>query len=382
MYKNQQVNDGIKALRAGDARRAYALLSQAVESGAEDRNAVMALAISARALSRHEEALAAAEQLLGKEPENWQALIVKADALAASGKERRASACYLQALNAAPPENQLPQQARAELNRARKACSAAAIQYEEYLRARIRDLGLFDGKGRTRGEQAFDILFGRKQIYLQQPEKFYFPELPQIQFYNPAQFDWTQAVIAKTEIIRTELDNVLAHNYDFDPYVPKNSNTPHVRSDSLAGNADWGAFHLFKDGVMQTENARLCPRTIEALKSAPAPVVRGKSPIALFSRLKSGMRIPPHHGLMNTRLICHLPLIAPEGCVLRVGNQERAWRSGEMLIFDDSIEHEAHNPTTQDRIVLLFDIWRPELSEDERRFVSAVFEAIEEFGVF
>ena len=163
--------------------------------------------------------------------------------------------------------------------------------------------------------------------------------------------------------------------------MPRDSNAPHVSSHALAGNLDWGAFHLFKDGLIQEENARLCPKTMEALKAAPTPSVRGKCPVALFSRLRPGTRIPPHHGLMNSRLICHLPLIAPKGCVLRVGNQERVWRIGEMLIFDDSIEHEAYNPTSKDRIVLLFDIWRPELSEDERRFISALFEAIEEFGV-
>ncbi|MDZ7895829.1 MAG: aspartyl/asparaginyl beta-hydroxylase domain-containing protein [Sphingobium sp.] len=42
--------------------------------------------------------------------------------------------------------------------------------------------------------------------------------------------------------------------------------------------------------------------------------------------MEPGTRIKPHHGLLNTRLICHLPLIVPEGCALRVGAETRAWQ--------------------------------------------------------
>jgi aspartyl/asparaginyl beta-hydroxylase (cupin superfamily) len=48
-----------------------------------------------------------------------------------------------------------------------------------------------------------------------------------------------------------------------------------------------------------------------------------------------------------------------------------------MLIFDDTIEHEAWNDSGEDRVVLIFDVWRPELSEEERRAVAAIFEAID-----
>jgi aspartyl/asparaginyl beta-hydroxylase (cupin superfamily) len=75
----------------------------------------------------------------------------------------------------------------------------------------------------------------------------------------------------------------------------------------------------------------------------------------------------------NSRLICHLPLIVPPKCAFRVGNEVREWREGELLIFDDTIEHEAWNDSERDRVVLIFDIWRPELSERERQEVAALF---------
>ena len=95
----------------------------------------------------------------------------------------------------------------------------------------------------------------------------------------------------------------------------------------------------------------------------------------MFSLLRPRARIAPHTGVQNTRLVCHLPLIVPPGCGFRVGNEIRQWEEGKLLIFDDTIEHEAWNDSGEDRMVLIFDIWRPELSARERQEVSALFAA-------
>jgi aspartyl/asparaginyl beta-hydroxylase (cupin superfamily) len=106
------------------------------------------------------------------------------------------------------------------------------------------------------------------------------------------------------------------------------------------------------------------------------PHIAARSPMALFSSLRPGTHIAPHNGLLNTRLICHLPLIAPPGCTFRVGNETREWRQGKTIIFDDSIEHEAWNDAATIRIVLLFEIWRPELAAEERQALTVLYEAI------
>jgi aspartyl/asparaginyl beta-hydroxylase (cupin superfamily) len=118
-----------------------------------------------------------------------------------------------------------------------------------------------------------------------------------------------------------------------------------------------------------------------ALEQVPAPYVAGQTPCALFSKLAPGASIPPHHGVFTTRLICHLPLIVPENCgALRVGNYQREWREGEAFVFDDSVEHEAWNHSAQPRVVLLFDVWRPELTEEERHWVSQMLLAVDAYG--
>jgi aspartyl/asparaginyl beta-hydroxylase (cupin superfamily) len=93
----------------------------------------------------------------------------------------------------------------------------------------------------------------------------------------------------------------------------------------------------------------------------------------MFSLLRAGARIPPHTGTHNARLICHLPLLVPRDCGFRVGNEVRTWEEGKLLIFDDTIEHEAWNNSDQDRVVLIFDIWRPELTEQEKREIEVFF---------
>ena len=117
-----------------------------------------------------------------------------------------------------------------------------------------------------------------------------------------------------------------------------------------------------------------------ALEKVPISRIGHRTPAVLFSRLLPGAHIPPHHGMLNSRLICHLPLIIPAGCWLRVGNETREWEEGKLLIFDDSIEHEARNPSGETRIILLFDVWKPELGEDERAAISDIFEAIDAYS--
>jgi aspartyl/asparaginyl beta-hydroxylase (cupin superfamily) len=107
----------------------------------------------------------------------------------------------------------------------------------------------------------------------------------------------------------------------------------------------------------------------------PQPQIPGASPNAMFSMLAPHTTIPPHVGVNNARLVCHLPLIVPEGCWFRVGGETRYWKPGEALVFDDTIEHEAMNPTDELRIVFIFDLWHPDLSEVERDAVSALLKA-------
>lgn len=85
-----------------------------------------------------------------------------------------------------------------------------------------------------------------------------------------------------------------------------------------------------------------------------------------LSVLQPGTHIPAHFGGANVKLTLHLPLSIPEGdTAIRVGNETRTWKDGEMLIFDDTFDHEAWNRTGTARAVLLLKAYHPELSVEE-----------------
>jgi aspartyl/asparaginyl beta-hydroxylase (cupin superfamily) len=83
-------------------------------------------------------------------------------------------------------------------------------------------------------------------------------------------------------------------------------------------------------------------------------------------------KIPPHSGVANTRLVAHLPLIVPPDCGFRCGATTVTWEIGKPFVFDDTIEHEAWNNSDKLRVVLIFDLWVPQLSVRERAAISRI----------
>ena len=321
----------------------------------------------------------AIDSALARDPADVAALIHKADHLAVRGDVRAASAYYLQAVKIAAASPVPPGLLR-DVERARAACEALADRIEAALRERLAAAGLDSRAHLRRFAESLDIMFGHRRPYFQEPQYYFFPGLPQIQFYERDLFPWLGAVEAQTPAIRGELLAVMREPSAFQPYVQGDPSRPRKAQAGMLDNPDWSAFYLIKDGVRVEANAARCPRTLAALENVPFPRITGRTPSVLFSLLRCGAHIPAHNGFLNTRLICHLPLVVPPGCSFRVGNEIREWVEGSAWLFDDTIEHEAWNRSAATRVVLLFDVWRPELTEDERRLVTAMFEAIDAQG--
>jgi aspartyl/asparaginyl beta-hydroxylase (cupin superfamily) len=144
---------------------------------------------------------------------------------------------------------------------------------------------------------------------------------------------------------------------------------------ALNNNLDWTAIHLLQNGRRVETNAKHCPKTLAAVARMDQPHVPGASPNAMFSLLAPRTRIPPHTGVANTRLVCHLPLIVPPNCGFRVGATTRDWSVGEAFVFDDTIEHEAWNDSDELRVVLIIDLWPPALGAADRAAAAAVIGA-------
>jgi len=377
---NQLGRAGAEALGRQDYGAAGVLFEQIVAARPQDASAWYGLALARRGLVDEAGQLSALDQVLSAHPGHLPALLMKADHFAARGDGRAAAAFYRAVVARAPAFETLSSDLQAAVRRAERESARYAQDYEAHLRGALSKAGFDPAGSSQRFTQSLDLLLGKKQIYFQSPTAFYFPELPQRQFYERAEFPWLAELESKTGLIRDELLSVVRDDQAFRPYIQTNANRPPADYGDLLDSLDWSAFYLIEAGAEVTENAARCPRTMEALRAVPLSRAPGRTPSVLFSLLRPGARIPPHTGQMNTRLICHLPLIVPDGCALRVGNETRPWMEGQTLIFDDTIEHEAWNTSDQLRVVLLFDIWRPELSLDERDLVAAMLAAVDTYG--
>ena len=367
---------GATALRAGDAAGARRAFEAVVLANRASPQLVLMLADACARLGDFAAEDAALTAVLDADPRDLRALTIKGDRARERGDDRAAAAWYGMVISSAQLLSALTPEQDALVRRTAAALAQAQVRFEDHLRAAV---GGVDAGPRF--EEALAIVSGAAAPQLQQPTSFYYPGLPQTAFYDRAEFDWVRALEAATPAIRAELDAVTGTSIEgggFRPYVEADPSRPN-KGHALLDDPAWSAFHLIERGEPVAANAARCPVTIATLNAMPIPRIAGRSPMALFSVLEAHTHIPPHWGMLNTRLIVHLPLIVPPGCRLRVGNHVRTVVEGQAMIFDDSIQHEAWNDSDAVRVVLLFEIWRPELSEAERDALKGMFEAIGEY---
>ena len=370
--------DAIGRLRVGDARKARAMLEQicAPDSGADPQ--WLLLAHACRMLGDDSGEEQALQKLLAIDKRHLAALLLMAELKARTGDDRAANSFYRAALNMVGVGAAVSQDLRPKLKQAEEFLAGAHGRFEAFLLRKLEDSGLAGPDTPIAVRKAIDLLMGRREIFYQKPSLFYYPGMPQREFYERSEFPWLAEMEAAIPAMQEELHGVIARTREFQPYVQGHPNRPRPNN-PLLDDPSWGAHYFWKDGVEVTENSVHCPKTMAALAAAPIPVIQERSPMALYSVLEPDTHIAPHYGMLNTRLICHIPLILPPDCALRVGAETRPWQDGQALVFDDSFEHEAWNRSDRRRVILLFEIWRPEISETERGALTTIFEAINDY---
>ncbi|MBS0362144.1 MAG: aspartyl/asparaginyl beta-hydroxylase domain-containing protein [Proteobacteria bacterium] len=369
-----------RRLVAGDFAAGEALSRQALAADPGLAGAWLNLATALRGLARQDEELEALNQALALEPTNMRALLQSAALYEARQDSRTAAATYRKALMLIPPGVQIPAEMRSIVDHARRVVDANTQALESFLEAHLEAArGEFAGESMRRFDRSLETFLGRRRVYRPQPTFLYVPELPAIEFYDRGDFPWLDEIEAATDDIRQELVDVLADGQQaLEPYIALSAN-PDEKWRKLNNSKSWGVFYLWKAGEAQADNMARCPKTVAALSGWPKCELPGSAPTAVFSILEPRTRIPPHTGVNNARLICHLPLIIPPGCGFRVGAETRPWEPGKAFVFDDTIEHEAWNDSDDHRAVLIFDIWNPYVTEAERAMVSALTTGVEQF---
>ena len=369
---------GLRMMGRGEALKARELFERATLADPSHPALWSNLASSLHALSLPQQEMQAIERALALEPHHLTALLQKGALIEERGDARGAARIYRHALATVPPDATPPAALGAALEHAREAVrrddAALAGAIEQRLTA-LRERGR--GSRCPRVDRCIDLLTGKRSRYAPQPTFLYVPELPAIEFFERAEFPWLDAIEEATEDIRAELARVLASDQaGLQPYVAYGDGVPLDQWRELNKSRRWSAYFLWNEGVPQPEHLARCARTAEVLTRAPLCDVPEHGPNGFFSILDARTRIPAHTGVTNARLTVHLPLIVPPGCGFRVGSETREWIPGKAWVFDDTIEHEAWNESNAPRAILIFDIWHPDLSEDERNQVRATIEVI------
>jgi aspartate beta-hydroxylase len=371
----------LQAMSAGDLRGARSLLEGAVGRGHAGFPLWLNLAVVRRQLQDYDGSFAALREALALDNRNFAALLMQATLLDRLGRTKDAAKAYGIALVQAPEDAELDAPTRQAVQRAREVHARHVGELGRHIRdhaSGARDALSVTEKRRL--ESFIDTTLRVRKRYRQEPMEYWYPGLPDIEFYERSEFPWLPAFEAATPQIQRELARVLVEDEaGFGPYIHYDDHLPLDQWRELNKSPRWSAFHFYEQGREIPDRAARAPETMAAVRALPQAHVDLRSPTAMFSVLKPRTRIPPHTGIANFRLVVHLPLVLPADCGFRVGGETREWRIGEAWVFDDTIEHEAWNESDEVRIILICDIWSPRLSPAEREAIRAVIAATDAF---
>lgn len=168
-------------------------------------------------------------------------------------------------------------------------------------------------------------------------------------FFDPKKVPYRQLLEDGYEVIRKELLALIANeaNESWTSAYPQYVNG--------ATNDSWRTFDFLFFGIKNLESIKKCPATYQVIQQIPEIIT------AQFSFLSPKTHILPHKGYSKIILRNHLPLIVPDGekCGIKIVNETHHWKEGQLVTFDDSFEHEAWNNSDEYRVVLMFDVAKP-----------------------
>jgi aspartate beta-hydroxylase len=96
-----------------------------------------------------------------------------------------------------------------------------------------------------------------------------------------------------------------------------------VHDHTIVAKGEWRELPLFGNGSRHETNCAMCPHTAAAVARCPpaTDLAFAGGGETLFSVVRGGTHLRPHCGSTNARLTCHLGIVIPEGCRVRVGDE-------------------------------------------------------------
>jgi aspartate beta-hydroxylase len=377
---------GLAALRDGDIDRALLMLKRAAAVDGGQALTHLHLGRAHAAAFELDSAAAAYSKALAREPKLHAARLHLAQLHEKRGDTMRAVLTYARALNDAQAEGRwlnastTPAALQDAVDHAQQFVRGQRLaSFAELMEPFARQYG---GAALRRVEQAVRIhLHLEAPVFpdpRQKPTFLFFPGLPATPYLDKGLIPEIEGLEARTHEIRAELMALLPGAAGRERVF----HTGELEQANLRGLAEppsWNGYYFFRHGERRADNCAACPITAAALDALPLARVRDHGPEVLYSVFSPGTHLLPHCGVTNTRVVGHLPLMIPDDCALRVGGEDHHWREGEVVVFDDTFEHEAWNRSDQTRAVMIFDLWNPFLSQPERAVLAELVVAMGEF---
>lgn len=169
--------------------------------------------------------------------------------------------------------------------------------------------------------------------------------------FDASQFAWVKTLEDNWQAMRNELDAVLL-NKELIPAFHQIS----PDQTRISKGDHWKTFPLVVFHETSAINCKRCPQTAAVLEKIPG------LQNAWFSILAPGYHIPAHRGVTKAVIRVQLGLKIPkdrQNCTMRVDDVNFSWQEGKCVVLDDSFEHEVHNNTDEERVILFLDVDRP-----------------------
>lgn len=182
-----------------------------------------------------------------------------------------------------------------------------------------------------------------------------------IDFFDTKDLSWAKELEDNFSIIKDEIDKYIIENDD--------SIKPYFNKSLVTKDKSWRTFAFFFWGIHVKSNIKKCPKSYKIFKRIPGIVS------ASVSIMEPNTRIKPHRGDTNAIMRAHLPIEIPETlptCGIRVGETEKSWEPGKLIVFNDSNYHEAWNESDQRRYVVILDVIQEKFASKKNKVCSTV----------
>ena len=200
--------------------------------------------------------------------------------------------------------------------------------------------------------------------------------------------------------VESHWSDILAEYKKSAPDIPSDYQVDTEHHTLHKGSWDWHSYMLkghCQDDSVFANKFKKTTQMLQGLREKGLLFEEVPFGYTFFSTLHGKSRIAAHSAPMNLRVRLHLPLIVPEtdqdssttsstasqerpSCGIRVGPITREWVPGKALLLDDSYDHEVWNDTSSTRVLLLIDLWHPDVTLQERQDIVQLFDHAKKEG--